>query len=196
MHKTIAMLLIFMFAACSISKAEQITGFGPTTKELGYGFEEPWANGVGPIRQFNVLVRKIKTIKHCENDDCLERESDLQVSVVVVDNGPSTDVSAVAGLYLAMYNSIEETGVAYSFHAIADVVKMNEAKRVAPGIYEIFYQEFWTIDGCIQPKMKARIDARELSIKVRAAKEVGSLEEHVYADAIDVTYTKLNCPKG
>ncbi len=149
---------------------------------------------VSAIRSHTVLVRSSKTIMSCGDGDCIERRSDLQVSIMVYENGPSTDVSPPATLYFTMYNSVEETGIARSVHLIADVEKLIKAKRVAAGIYEITYKGFWSQDNCFQPNFRARIDARALSIKVRAAKEVQFLDDRTYVDPIEVDYKRLNCP--
>lgn len=188
---TIAALLLTLSPVSALG--DMINGIDP--KSGSDEFDAPLAIlEVAAIRSHTVLVRSSKTIKSCADGDCIDRTSDLQVSTMVYENGPSTDVSPPATLYFTMYNSVEETGIARSVHMIADVEELMAAKRISAGIYEVTYKGYWSEDNCFQPQVRARIDARALSIKVRAAKEVDFLDDHTYTDPIEVHYKRLNCP--
>lgn len=175
-------------------RAEQITGVEGNADDDG-STTQLWEDTITSIRSLTKLVRSTKTIKSCSEEECIDRESTLQVSLVVIDNGPSTDVSSPAVLYLTMYNSVEETGVAKSMHLIEDIVELHSTKRVSAGVYEVEYQAFRIEEECSLPVIRARIDARELSSKVRAAKKIDFLQDFAYTDAIDVAYEVLSCGK-
>ena len=186
--------LLILAMHVATSRAEPVNGIDdpkPDSDELGVPSH---ILEITDIRKHVLLERATKTIRSCEDGSCLDRSSDLQVSAVVYDNGPSTDVVPTATLYLTIYNSVEETGIARSLHQIADVTELVDARRIKAGIYELTYKAFWSENGCFQPTVKARIDARALSAKMRAAKEVGFLEDHTYTDTIDVVRQRLDCP--
>lgn len=66
----------------------------------------------------------------------LTDKSDVQVSVVVVDLGGSTDVSPTQAVYLTIYKKGEMFSTDASFH-LGDAIAFEGAKRVRGGIYEV-----------------------------------------------------------
>ena len=173
-------------------KAEQISGVQGNDRDAS-GFTPLSIETLTSVRHHKTLVRSTKTIKSCADGECIDRASTLQVALLVLDNGPSTDVSSPAVLYLTMYNSVEETGVGKSMHLIDDIVEFYSSKRISAGIYEVEYKAFRLDGECQLPKVSATIDARTLSAKVRAAKEVRMLENHVFMDPIYVEKKVLSC---
>ena len=152
-----------------------------------------WLSSVTDIRSQKILVQSSKTIKHCSEGDCINRLSDLRVAIVEVDGGPSTDVSAPAALYLTVYNSVEESGIGRAVHLIEEIFEVISSRRLKPGIYEAVYRAFRLGGDCQNPVVRATIDARKLTTKMRAAKEVELLDEYVYVDPIYVQYDVQSC---
>ena len=66
----------------------------------------------------------------------LTDKSDVQVSVVVVDLGGSTDVSPTQAVYLTIYKKGEMFSTDASF-LLGHVLSFDGAKRVKGGIYEV-----------------------------------------------------------
>lgn len=192
-------IFISLMAVLSLPAAgEKISGKS-VKNSTDHNSEATWISALTSIRSHAALVRSKKTIKICDGDDCIDRDSVLQVSMLVVDHGPSTDVGPQASLYLTIYNSVEETAVAQSIHMIDDIYELRSTKRIAAGMYEATYLAFrideeQSATSCYNPIMRATIDARALSAKVRAAKRIGFLEDSFYTDEIDVQYKKLGCP--
>jgi hypothetical protein len=97
-------------------------------------------------------------------------DSDLRVSLVVTDNGGSTDVSPLSALYLTMHNESEMQG-ANSTHLISYINKLVSHKRVKAGVYEVIVTNYDYDQECknddYQKLDKITIDARELSVSVR-----------------------------
>lgn len=177
-------LLPSLPGSITAAQAKMITGLSGNVDHLK----------IVQIRKAVKLIENKKTIRHCNGNDCLDRESDLLVNAIVVDNGPSTDVSPPQSIYLTIYNSIEETGTGSSIHHIDDIYEFGTASRIGPGIYEVRYRAFRPGEACVAPNILATIDARALSIKVRAGQEVPEFEDHIYTDPIQVTYSQLSCP--
>ena len=199
-EKTLLMAAIFLISALPrIGFAEPIMGVAGGEK---HGFAFSNLNNITNIRAVKVLVRSEKTISLCRQGTCDEVASDLQVSLVVSDIGPSTDLQPKGMLHLAMYNKLTEIGISHSLHLIAEIEELYSSKRVAPGIYQVLYLGFslGSVAGenhCLYPKMRATIDARDLSVKVRAAKgfegNPNDLEELIVTDPVEVTYKQLSC---
>ncbi|WP_413581762.1 hypothetical protein [Bdellovibrio sp. HCB288] len=86
-----------------------------------------------------------------------------KVTVVVTDLGLSTDMSPRSTVYLT-YNSNAEMGnLSASFLVANDVFHGLEAKRVAPGIFEISYVTYRDEGGML--KVTKTIDATELYVQ-------------------------------
>jgi len=123
-------------------------------------------------------------------------ESDMRVSLVIVDNGGSTDVSPSSALYLTMQNESEMQD-ASSTHLISHINSLVSYKRIEAGVYEAvvttYDYEQECENGKFEKKDKITIDARELSASVRNFK--GISKDFGYGkiqDSIKVT-TKAIC---
>jgi len=145
------------------------------------------------IEDLQVLVRKTKMINVCDGSDCLERESDLRVSSVLVSSGPSTDVSPGYAIYLVMNNEVEEHAVAFSYHRIAFADELKSVERLKAGIYRFVYVAHDYSDACFIGTLETTVDARELSAAVRLAKKTSFFEDAFYDDPIYLTHKKLGC---
>ena len=158
-------------------------------------------HGNGPldaIASHTVLVDSTRTIEVCDNGNCYNTDSQLRVSALTIDGGPSTDVSPRFNLYLSMYNYIQEFATATSLHKIDYLNRFISVKRIKAGIYEARYVAI-NLEGqygnCFYPEIKATIDARELSATVRKAKRARFFSDVHYTDPIYVTKTVTGCSK-
>lgn len=166
--------------------------FAETEKIFGLGIQDANYN-VSSVAEHVVLVESLRDISVCDNGDCTQRKSNLRVSAVVIDGGPSTDVAPPFSIFLVMHNSIEEHAVASSVHRIAFTYKSISVKRVKAGIYEFEYIGFNPSGPCLSQRKKTIIDARELSVQVRQAKKTRFFEDFTYTDPIFAQHTVLGC---
>ncbi len=116
-----------------------------------------------------------------------ERWSDLRVSLVVLDDGSSTDVSPRWMLYLAMFNDVNEHGQAWALEPVAAAYEFIGVTRRAPGIY---VAEIKTIDetgsSCGFVPTRIVIDARDLSVAVRQARGLADFDTRRYSVPIGI----------
>lgn len=116
-----------------------------------------------------------------------QRISDLRVSLVVLDNGTSTDVSPRWMLYLAMFNDVNEHGQAWALEPVAAAYEFKGVTRSAPGIY---VAEIMTIDEtggeCGYVPARVVIDARDLSVAVRQARGLDEFDTRRYSTPIGI----------
>lgn len=124
-------------------------------------------------------------------------DSDLRVSLVVVDNGGSTDVSPRASLYLTTFNESEMRG-AGSAHMITHMNDLQFVRRVEAGIYEAILTKYnYGEDGCtsggssMEGTYKVRIDARNLTMVVRQFRNVEEFGYGFFQDPVFVEYECL-----
>lgn len=179
------LIKLFLLMNVSISFAETEKIFGLIGQDADYN--------VTSIARHEILVESLRDISVCENDDCLKRASNLRVSAIVIDGGPSTDVSPQFAIFLTMHNSIEEYAVTSSMHRIAFSKELISVKRIKAGIYEFEYAGFNPDGNCLHPLKKTMVDARELSVQVRQAKKIKSFQDGIYTDPIYVKHTILGC---
>lgn len=66
----------------------------------------------------------------------LVNKTDIQVNIVVVDNGGSTDVSPTQSLFFNIYSKGEMFSTDASFN-LGPIYSLESAKRVNSGIYEV-----------------------------------------------------------
>ena len=148
------------------------------------------------IANHQVLVDRARDIEVCDNGQCYSTESQLRISSLLVDGGPSTDVSPRYVLYLSMHNYIEEYAIATSLHQVDYVQTFQSARRSKAGIYEFRYVGI-NLDGafgdCFFPEIQAIVDARELSVQVRTGKKTKFFEDASYTDPVYITRTYLGC---
>lgn len=180
--------LVFVTGNAFSEDAESVMG------EVGL-----WGLAVASVTEQITLVSREKTIIVCDEGDCIDRVSDLRISAVVLDSGPSTDATERYGLYLIMHNSVQEHAVAKSVHLIASMEELKSAKRVEAGIYEFVFNSpnygyLETKDpNCRFVEMRARVDARVLSAEVRKAERTSFFEDATYTDPIYVTRSTIGC---
>jgi len=124
-----------------------------------------------------------------------KNQSDLRVSFVVLDNGGSTDVSPQASLYLTTFNESEEYG-AGSVHFLSSINNLISYKRLSAGIYEavvsVYDYQFEELtcasdETNYQKEVKLTIDARGLTIDVRAMKGLEFFEYKTYTTPVQMT---------
>lgn len=128
--------------------------------------------------------------------DGYERNSDLRVSLVVLNNGPSTDVSPRQDLHLALYNVINEFGTAWALVPVAAVWSFEGVERTEAGIYAVTAVMAGPGDGseeCYFPRMRITVDARQLSVDVRNAPGLGEFEERRYTTPVGLTRAIIGC---
>lgn len=94
----------------------------------------------------------------------LVEKGDLQVSITVQDLGGSTDVSPTQTVWLALYVKGEMYSTDATFK-IDDVLKLNSAKRISGGIYEV---NVLTYDEKGLGNRTIRIDARKAVTEIQA----------------------------
>lgn len=126
--------------------------------------------------------------------DKMKGNSDMRVSLVVLDNGGSTDVSPHAMLYLTMHNEDEAYG-ATSSHLISPINDIISYKRVKAGVYEVVVNNMDSAGDCrgtLFNKETIRIDARKLSVSVRNFKGAEEFVSSRVQDPITVS-TKTVC---
>ena len=131
-------------------------------------------------------VEKAEVLIQSQKDDSV-----LRVSLVVTDNGGSTDVSPFSELYLTTFNESEERD-AQSIHLISHINQLISYKRLNPGIYEVVVRLLDYDSACpswngkIEGLMKMTIDARQLTADVRSFRNVGDFESGVIRTPITV----------
>ena len=146
--------------------------------------------------QVITLVRAVRNIEVAmEGGGTITRESDLRVSLVVLDLGPSTDVSPRAEIHLAMFNDINETGVAWALVPIISAWEFHGVKRTAPGIYVV---DATVMDGtggaeCFFQRADITIDARDLSVIVRQARGMEEFADKRYRGEVAITTKPKGC---
>ncbi len=140
------------------------------------------------------LVRTVKTISvGSYNGPNIDRASDLRVSLVVLDLGPATDVSPRQEIHLAMFNDINEHGVAWTLEPIASVWEFKSTKRTAPGIYEIRAVTL-NYGRCTDfETVLITVDARNLSVAVRNAPGLGEFDTQRYIEPVGITIDHVKC---
>jgi len=186
--KSSIVVVALFFALSSVAFAESEKIFGLSNQDANYN--------ISSVAKHDVLVESLRDISVCDNGDCTQRKSNLRVSAVVIDGGPSTDVSPPFSIFLTMHNSIEEYAVTSSMHRIAFSYKPISVRRVKAGIYEFEYIGFNPSGPCISPRMKTTIDARELSVKVRQGKKAKFFEDFTYKDPIFARHSVLGCSEN
>lgn len=143
------------------------------------------------------LVRATRTITvGTYGGGQMERPSDLRVSLIVLDLGPSTDFSPRQSIHIAMFNDIEEHGVAWALEPVADVWEYRGVERTAPGIYVVdatipLYET--STENCYIRRVRITIDARTLSVAVRNAPGVGEFDTQRYGEPIGLDVEKVAC---
>ncbi len=189
----LALLATMVLGQVCFASAEEIKGIDPDAEVNDPIGDRIWISTLSKIYYFKKLLRKTKTIQHCNDNKCAAVESDLHVSLIGTDATPAFDGRRGQHLYLTMYNSVGAATDGKSIHLIADVMEITGAKRLKAGIYQVTYTDFWPNGNCKHATVEARIDARELSTKVRAAQTVSKSGSHIYTNPIDVTYKQLGC---
>ncbi len=156
------LLLAAPAAATPLDRPEEIAG-------------EDWSGPAWTAAAIEALVPLVRSTREIEVDwgegDTGRAESDLRVSLLVLDLGPATDVSPRQALHLAMHNEIGEFGTAWSLTPIAHVWTFRAARRLEAGIYEIDAVVLdYEAPGCVFREAGIRVDARALSAEVRRAR--------------------------
>ncbi len=179
-------VLAGIFACVNFSNAA-----GVKATAIEYGNNEQIA--LAAVSAHNPLAHIRENIDICENSECLTRQSDMHISLVVISNGPSTDVSAPSTLYLTLFNSVEETAVTQSVQMIDEIYELQGSKQISEGIFEAKYIALRTDGKCLQPIILATIDARDLIAAVGAAKEINHLNDFSYSGGLEIKTSQLSC---
>lgn len=159
--------------------------------------EEAVAFTLAQAEQVIELARATRTITVAGGDGTpIERPSDLRVSLVVLDLGPATDVSPRQALHLAMFNDIEEHGIAWALVPVADVWTFRSVERREAGIYVIEAEiaAFSTArEGCFFQLARITVDARALSVAVRSAPGLSEFGGQRYDEPVAISHEMLSC---
>ena len=170
--------LMMLICAGSASAQEPPRIEGDTPRGVAFALAQA-AHVVQLIRSERKIVMNAVT--------GFKRLSDLRVSLVVLDDGTSTDLSPRWSLYLAMYNDVNEHGQAWALEPVASAYEFKGASRRAPGIY---VAEIMTIDesggGCGFVPAKVIIDALDLSVAVRQARGLDEFDTRRYSTPIKI----------
>lgn len=156
-------------------------------------FQGPTGEMLSSVVETVPLVRRALDIEVVDEGQRMTRVSDLRVSLLVVDHGPATDVSPRYGLHLAMFNVIEEYGIAWSLTPIASVWRFHGARRVEAGRYEIDADLVSEGADCLAPRYILRLDARSLSAAVRHAEGLDWFDSHQVEEPVEVVTERLGC---
>ncbi|MGF1500302.1 MAG: hypothetical protein ACFBSD_00660 [Paracoccaceae bacterium] len=142
------------------------------------------------------LVRATRLIPTAEAGD---RPSDLRVTLLVLDNGPSRPGGPPSqrDLHLAVFNVIEEYGTAWAIEPLPVVWRFVGAERRAAGIYTVeadLPPPPGTDLDCPVAEALIAIDALSLAAEVRAAPGLGLGETRRYSAPVGITLERLACP--
>lgn len=159
---------------------------------------EDWntpAHLIASVEQAIPLVRRTKEIPVADYSGTLP--SDLRVSLLILHNGPSTDVSPRQDLHLAMFNAVAEYGTAWAIVPVASIWEFYGATRQAAGIYDIEADVIgdFGVEDCYFYRVTIRVDARELSAMVRSAPGLHEFEARRYRHPIGISVNPLRCAK-
>jgi len=151
---------------------------------------EAWGTAAALLASVEQAIPLVQTRKEIEVDwgEAVETvESDLRVSLLVLDLGPATDVSPRQALHLAMFNDISEFGTAWSVTPIAAVWAFHSATRRGPGLYDVAAEVFARpTEGCFIHHATLRVDARALSAAVREARGLGEFESRRLRHPVEI----------
>ncbi len=81
-------------------------------------------------------VQTIYNLYRLTNDNTMQNNMGLNVNLVVVDLGGSTDVSPTQKMLLTLFDKQEMYSTAVSFE-VGTVYKVNQVKRIGRGLYQI-----------------------------------------------------------
>lgn len=137
------------------------------------------------------LVRKERPIQLGRAEG--ERLSDLRVSLIVLNNGPATDVSPRYNLHLAMFNVIEEHATAWALEPIAAVYRFEKVERATAGIYTITGTISAGLSECPFTRSQITIDARHLSMDARQAHGIEQFETTRIRTPMNLSVEHLSC---
>ncbi|GMG84346.1 hypothetical protein LNKW23_35610 [Paralimibaculum aggregatum] len=152
------------------------------------------AHRLAAVEQAVPLVRSTREIGVTWGGAPHMAESDLRVTLLVLDLGPATDVSERQSLHLAMFNVIAEFGTAWSLTPVADVWAFHGARRLEAGIYEIDAEVLdFSTEACVFHRAAIRVDARELSAVVRRARGLGEFDSRRFRHPVAIETRLLGC---
>ncbi|MGF1447562.1 MAG: hypothetical protein ACFBRM_15370 [Pikeienuella sp.] len=171
-------------------------GLNPGPAELP---GETWGSPADVAAKIEALVPLVRSTRMVDvewGDGAATVESDLRVSLLVLDLGPATDVSPRQEIHLALHNELTEFATAWALAPIAAVWRFEGAARRAPGIYEIAAEVLHAgSPGCFIRKATLTLDARALSIAVRQGNGLDFGETRRYRVAVDVTPQLGDCAR-
>lgn len=137
------------------------------------------------------LVRKERPITLGDGEG--ERLSDLRVSLVVLDNGPATDVSPRFDLHLAMFNVIEEHATAWALEPVTALYRFETVERKAAGIYTVTGILSAGQADCPFSRSQITIDARQLSVETRRATGIEQFDTRRVRTPLTLAIDHLGC---
>jgi len=166
--------LALALAALSLS----LTAVAETKEIVGLSADD-YTPSLASVEKSELLIRSQKG------------DSVLRVSLLVTDNGGSTDVSPLSELYLTTFNESEMRG-AESIHLISHINQLVSYQRLNPGVYEVVVRLYdydstcasW--NGQIEGLKKFTIDARQLTADVRSFKNLDDFDHGVIQTPITV----------
>ena len=121
--------------------------------------------------------------------------SELRISLVVLDNGTGTDLSPNYDLYLSLFNTLPEYGIAWGLEPVISIYEFEGVERTAPGIYEITatIHDPSDAEDCYLFRARIAADARALSVAVRQAKGLEEFDYRRYTAPVPLEVTRLGC---
>lgn len=119
--------------------------------------------------------------------------SDLRVSLVVLHNGPSTDVSPTHDLHLALFNLLPEYGTAWALEPVISVYEFQGVERIEAGVYKVTAKRYEVGSDCGFVTSEITVDARQLSVAVRQAKGLAEFDAKRYSVPIGLSMVNTGC---
>lgn len=157
----------------------------------GQGYEGP-AFALTQVVESIELVRATREIP----TSGIPRPSDLRVSLLVLDTGPSTDLSPTLDIQLALFNDIEEFGIAWALEPVTGAYGFERAERTGPGLYDVYavlLNDPERMPDCAFVDARISVDARALSVAVRQAKGLGEFDSRRYTAPMPISAETVGC---
>jgi hypothetical protein len=142
-----------------------------------------------PATDITVKASSIDQVVRLVNKD-VPGSHQTKVSVVVTDQGMSTDISPRYGLVLIFASFAEMGNLQASFNLAENgIYKLNSAVRKSAGIYEVKYKEYGDEAGFYEVTLK--IDATQMFVDEKTTRKIcgGDFCDEDLKTSITVTET-------